>query len=202
MKKEWLVKTLALIIVVLFISVSFQPIIAENTKSVGKENKKLESKHLILLEKTLHFIKDSKIRQIIHKIIAEINRDSDATMDEIRSICNSVDLNFEKIYILANVKTTSQTDGALHCFPGYILTSILPFFYFYSPGFVVRYGPCSFPPKYGWHLTIDNEIVTEKIGTIIGYFGIVYFNIGVIAPLPTLVAYFELDGVGLLALHG
>jgi hypothetical protein len=38
MKKEWLVKTLAMVIVVLFISVSYQPIIAENTTSVGKES--------------------------------------------------------------------------------------------------------------------------------------------------------------------
>jgi len=38
MKKDWLVKTLALAVVVLFISVSFQPIIAENTISVDKES--------------------------------------------------------------------------------------------------------------------------------------------------------------------
>ena len=38
MKKEWFVKTLALVIVALFTSVSYQPIIAENTKSVEKES--------------------------------------------------------------------------------------------------------------------------------------------------------------------
>jgi hypothetical protein len=38
MKKEWLVKTLALVVVVLFISVSFQPIIAEKTITVEKES--------------------------------------------------------------------------------------------------------------------------------------------------------------------
>jgi hypothetical protein len=38
MKKEWLVKTLAFGIVVLFIGVSFQPIIAEKTISVEKES--------------------------------------------------------------------------------------------------------------------------------------------------------------------
>jgi hypothetical protein len=202
MKEKWLVKTLALSVIALFIGVSFQPIIAENTTSVEKENKKLESKHLILLEKTLHFVKDSKIKQIIHKIIAEINRDSDATMDEIRCICNSVDLNFEKIYILANVKTTSLSDGALLCFPGYIITFILPSFHFYSPGFVVRYGPSGFPLKYGWHLTVDNEIVTKRIGTIIGYFGKVDFDSGIELIPMQLVSYFELDGVGLLVLHG
>ena len=37
MKKEWLVKTLAMGVVVLFVSVSFQPLIAENTIAVGKE---------------------------------------------------------------------------------------------------------------------------------------------------------------------
>jgi len=38
MKKEWLVKTLVLGIVALFISVSYQPIIAEKTLSVEKES--------------------------------------------------------------------------------------------------------------------------------------------------------------------
>jgi len=38
MKKEWLVKTLALSVVALFISVSFQPIIAEKTVSAEKES--------------------------------------------------------------------------------------------------------------------------------------------------------------------
>ena len=38
MKKEWLIKTLALGIVVLFIGVSFQPIIAEKTMSIEKES--------------------------------------------------------------------------------------------------------------------------------------------------------------------
>ena len=36
MKKDWLIKTLALGVVVLFIGVSYQPIIAEKTKSVEK----------------------------------------------------------------------------------------------------------------------------------------------------------------------
>ena len=38
MKKEWLIKTLAVVIIVLFIGVCFQPIIAEETVSVEKES--------------------------------------------------------------------------------------------------------------------------------------------------------------------
>ena len=62
MKKEWLVKTLALSVVVLFISVSFQPIIAKDTISPEKKSDAKE-----LLETILDIVNNKEIQDIIQK---------------------------------------------------------------------------------------------------------------------------------------
>ena len=66
MKKEWLVKTFALSVVVLFIAVSFQPITAKDTVSFVKKSDKKE-----LLETVLDIVNNKEIQSIIQK--SEIN---------------------------------------------------------------------------------------------------------------------------------
>jgi hypothetical protein len=62
MKKEWLIKSLALVIVVLFIGVSFQPIIAKDTIL---PEKKSDSKEL--LETIFDIANNKDIQSIIQK---------------------------------------------------------------------------------------------------------------------------------------
>ena len=62
MKKDWLVKTLALGIVVLFIAVSFQPVFAKDTISPMKKSDTKE-----LLETILDIANSKEIQSIIQK---------------------------------------------------------------------------------------------------------------------------------------
>jgi hypothetical protein len=62
MKKEWLVKTLALGVVVLFVSVSFQPVLAKDTISLVKKSDTNE-----LLETLLDIANNPEIQNILQK---------------------------------------------------------------------------------------------------------------------------------------
>jgi hypothetical protein len=71
MKKKWLVKTLALAVVVLFISASFQPIIAENTTSVGKEldynNVNFEEAKEYLFQTIIDISNNPEVKQFLNE---------------------------------------------------------------------------------------------------------------------------------------
>jgi len=76
MKKEWLVKTLALGVVVLFISIGFQPMIAQNTTSVEKEtnynNVDFEQAKEYLFQTIIDIANNSDVKELFeqynHKI--------------------------------------------------------------------------------------------------------------------------------------
>jgi len=71
MKKEWSVKTFALVIVVLFIGVSFQPIIAENTIAVGKEqdyiNVDFEQAKTYLFQTLIDISNNPKVKEFLNE---------------------------------------------------------------------------------------------------------------------------------------
>ena len=69
MKREWSVKTLALVIVVLFISVSFQPIIAKDNILPEKKSEiiKIDNTKELLFETILDIANNKEIQNIIQK---------------------------------------------------------------------------------------------------------------------------------------
>lgn len=158
-------------------------------------DKKLTQEHLVYLEKALPYIKDSKIKQAIQDIIAEIMDDGDATSDEIQVIIESNNVNACEVYILAKVKTTDKTDGILTCFPG-LYRSLFGFF---AKGIYVNYSWWNYDNIHGWHLTINGNLVSEGTGYIFGYFGYVYYFAMSDPHCPEF--YFKLNGFGVLIFH-
>ena len=211
-------KTLVFGIMVLFIGMSIVPVVNSlqslnvlRTSKVNENleldnsiyvqpNKKLTQIHLSYLKRALPFIRDFETKQAFKGIIAEIMEDGDATSDEIKVIIESNNVGVSKVYILARVKTTDKTDGDLFCIPGFI-RSIYGFF---AKGVYASYewwNTSSEPQAttHGWHLTVNNQPVSEGSGKIFGYFG--YANFFAMSDPHCPEFYFKLNGFGVLIFH-
>jgi len=211
MRKETFRKGLVWGVIVLFFGMSIVPI-AGSLQSSGniktskviedleldnsvyvQPDKKLTQEHLVYLEKALPYIKNSKIKQAIQDIIAEIMDDGDATSDEIQVIIESNNVDASEVYILARVKTTDDTGGYASCFPGFIRSLNG----FVAKGIYVNYEWYTYHNTYDWHLHINGELVSKGEGYIFGYFGYVYtFSL-----CPHVDSYFILNGFGVLIFH-
>jgi len=95
MKKEWLVKTLALGIVVLFISINYQPIIAEKTISVEKtsenESYDFEEAKEYLFQTIIDISNNPEVKEFLnehkHDLIINNNNNYDCK-NAIKKICS------------------------------------------------------------------------------------------------------------------
>ncbi len=196
MKKKILIGSI--IAVVILVLVSFTGVVGkdlESDKSVYiQPNKELTREHLICLLRGFLHTRNLEINKILIKIIFEIIRDGDATSYEIQGIVASNITNIKGVYILAEVKTTETTDGGVGCFPG-VLRSI---FGYNAKGAFVKYDDEGHMNKilYGWNLHIDGELISKNKGYIFGYFG--YVKNGFHGEF----SYFDLDGFGVLIIHG
>lgn len=72
MREEWLIKILALCVVVLFVSVSFQPIIAENITLAGKEsdysNVNFEEAKTYLFQTVIEMANNPEVKELFEQL--------------------------------------------------------------------------------------------------------------------------------------
>ena len=215
-------KGLVIAVIVLFLGMSIAPV-ANSLQSLGniktskviedleldnsvyvQPDKKLTQEQLVYLEKALPYIKDSKIKQAIQEIIAEIMDDGDATSDEIQVIIESNNVDASEVYILARVKTTDTTGGTAQPTPGFLRAHVMNYddVGFFAKGIcVVDYKWYTYHDTYDWHLHINGELVSKGEGNIFGYFGYVEsFSL-----CPHVDSYFILgrydNGLGVLIFH-
>lgn len=163
-------------------------------------DKKLSQEHLVYLEKVLPYIKDSKIKQAIQDIIAEIMDDGDATSDEIRVIIESNNVDAREVYILAEVKTTGTTGGTATIIPGLLRASVMNYddVGFFAKGICkVNYQWYTYYNTYDWHLHINGTLVNKGKGRIFGYFG----NVKYFSECAHFDDWFKLNGFGVLIFH-
>ena len=216
MKNDCFRKSLVIAVIVLFLGMSIAPV-ANSLQSLGniktskviedleldnsvyvQPDKKLTQEQLVYLEKALPYIKDSKIKQAIQEIIAEIMDDGDATSDEIQEIIESNNVNAREVYILAKVKTTDDTGGNVICFPGLFRL----YAGFFAKGIYVNYEWWTINNEYDWYLTINDKLVSKGKGYIFGYFGYVYWWPGVPKyPDPYFILGRKANGFGVLIFH-
>jgi hypothetical protein len=161
----------------------------------------LTLKHIWYLQRTIPFIQNFEIRQIIFDIIIEIFKRGYIESDDIQQIVEKHDVERTSTYILCRIKTTGldgYCNGQVYCFPGFIRTLfrsklgnyIRAIFSSYS---IFHWG------IWGRHLTINGKEVNKGDGIIIGYTGHAetVFDI----PLFQGHEHFLLDGKAVFILH-
>ena len=98
MKKLWLVKTLAICIIVLFISVSFQPVFANNIKS-NDEKIEYKSDNEGKLEYIIEIIREDEIIQRSVLLTKEKANDLDLLIESIHSKLDNSKSNEDTVQI-------------------------------------------------------------------------------------------------------
>jgi len=185
----------SIIAVVILVLVSFTSVVGkdlESDKSVYiQPNKELTREHFICLLRGLIHTDNREINKILIKIIFEIIRDGNATIDEIQGIIESSSSKIKEVFILAEVKTTETTDGEVGSKPGMYRT----LFGYNAKGAYVTYTGEVGKILHGWHLHVDGELISKNEGYIFGYSGYVK------NAFDALYTYFDLDGFGVLILH-
>ena len=162
-------------------------------------DKYLVSDHINHLIRSLPFIMDSEMKNIVLDIITEIKIKGYAESNNIQRIIENYDTDITSVYINSMIETTGHNgncDGFVFCFPGLILSVFGPLkmavaFAKYS----YRSWDCGLDP-FGWHLRINGEGTSKGSGFFIGYYGQVMLN-------PPFVTgwYFRLSGTALLIFH-
>jgi hypothetical protein len=199
MGKNILKRSLIVGIIMLFLSTACLPVLADDNIYV-QQDKVLTKEHFKYLFRGFLFIKDFKIKNVIIKIILEINRDGSATSEEIQEIIDSNNVNLD-VYILAQIKTTgiyyNASDGSVGSVPWRHSFSLFNFHN--AKGIFVDYTPECIDKLYGWTLQVDGNSLGENDGYILGYTGFInnYINSIPEAQYST----FKLDGFGVLILH-
>ena len=186
-------------IIFLFLSTAHLPVLADDNICV-QQDKVLTKEHIKYLFRGFLFINDFKIKNVIIKIILEINRVGSATSEEIQEIIDSNNVNLD-VYILAQIKTTgiyyNASDGSVRSVPW---RYSFPLFNFHNAkGIFVDYTPECIDTLYGWTLQVDGNSLGENDGYILGYTGFInnYMNLIPESQYST----FKLDGFCVLILH-
>jgi hypothetical protein len=182
-------KGLAVIFILLFVGVSFQPVLSIETSNNCSLNE-LSREHVKHLLWGMIRSGESQIKIILLRIIFEIINDGNATIEEIQEIIdNSV---IKEVYLFAEIKTDGRSDGWANAKPGTLRQEMLGF----NPKNV--YCPYTddpyFEDVFGWTLYINGSLARKNPGYIFGYSGYLECTFNAVNQ------NFKLDGFGILIL--
>ena len=192
MKKEWLVKTLALGIVVLFISISFSSAISvenktsiinsqsENNKSYVDPNIHLDKSNLPILKRSFKNFKnsnhyDAEIGKVMEQIIKLIESKGSVNSEDVENILINNDVSSIDIHVFCRIVGEGEgEDATAWVFPFLFLEilslplTIFIYWVFFSIGGFLTW-------KVDWYgnIRVGSKIYTgAHRGYAFGYFGI------------------------------
>ena len=164
MKKDWLVKTFALVVVVLFIVVSFQPITALDTISLEKKSGivKIDNRKELLFETIINIANNNEIQDIIQKSDIKYNPIKLQQLlgrfqKDIIGAIKSNDALYERLTQLSDLPCDCEKDNTTngsHLFLCLFLLPLLLFSFILWWGSLFQYGGLLFV----WLLNISSKL--------------------------------------------
>ena len=189
MKKEWLVKTLALVVVFLFISVSCSSAISVDTKTSVINNQYEENKSYVdpniyldrsdlpRLKRSLDYFKNSnqydvEIGKVMEQIIKLIESKGSVISEDVENIL--INSNVAPIDIYTDCKIVGHArTGVAISIPLLFLTILTFFFLFFGIGGILYWS--AYYPRYGSpdiEITVGSTVYEgEHKGYAFGFFG-------------------------------
>ena len=199
--------------IVLLISISIQPTSAinndlkiENSETSSESIVTFQSgdiltrKHLIpIIIGYLYMDKEEvEIKNILKDVIKELIFTGEVTIEKIMEFVEDRGLNADGVYIFPEIENIKDTDGELSCYPGNFFANLWGY---NSKGSYVRYKTW-YLALYGWYLAINGEVVSEKGGHLIGYFGFARSYYDPWSYPPGDYGSIDLKGYSYIAFHG